>query len=74
MSLFPAWRAPSDRHFNLARLFVGSEGTLGLTVEATLTLVELPRAGPRSSSSSPDLLEALAATPSILDMLRPRSR
>jgi FAD/FMN-containing dehydrogenase len=30
--------------FNLARLFIGSEGTLGVTVEAKLRLVELPRA------------------------------
>ena len=39
--------------FNLARLFIGSEGTLGVTVEAKLRLVELPKPGPRSSSSSP---------------------
>ena len=34
----------SDSRFNLARLLVGSEGTLGVTVEAKLRLVELPRA------------------------------
>ena len=54
MSLFPsASAARGGIRFNLARLFVGSEGTLGVTVEAKLKLVELPRAGPRSSSSSP---------------------
>ena len=44
MSLFPPSESgPIDTDFNLARLFVGSEGTLGLTVEAKLKLVELPR-------------------------------
>ena len=32
-----------DGHLNLARLLVGSEGTLGLVTEATLRTVELPR-------------------------------
>ena len=45
MSLFPsARRAEAGSGFNLARLLVGSEGTLGVTVEAKLALVELPRA------------------------------
>src|SRR5262249_33818268 len=52
--------------FNLARLFVGSEGTLGLTVEAKLRLVELPRARATLVVEFADLLEALAATPLIL--------
>src|SRR5262249_59362895 len=30
--------------FNLAELFVGSEGTLGIVLEAKLRLVDLPRA------------------------------
>ncbi len=45
--------ARGDTRFNLARLLVGSEGTLGVTVEAKLKLVELPRAEQRWSSSSP---------------------
>ena len=52
--------------FNLSRLFVGSEGTLGLTVEAKLKLVELPRAKAVLVVQFADLLEALAATPLIL--------
>ena len=52
--------------FNLSRLFVGSEGTLGLTVEAKLKLVELPRAKAVLVVQFANLLEALAATPLIL--------
>ncbi len=52
--------------FNLARLFVGSEGTLGFTVEAKLHLVELPRARATLVIQFAGLLEALAATPLIL--------
>ncbi len=59
-------RRTSDGDFNLARLFVGSEGTLGLTVEAKLKLVELPRARATLVVEFAGLLEALAATPLIL--------
>ena len=52
--------------FNLARLFVGSEGTLGVTVEATLRLVPLPRARATLVVQFADLLDALAAPPTIL--------
>jgi FAD/FMN-containing dehydrogenase/Fe-S oxidoreductase len=52
--------------FNLAHLFVGSEGTLGVVVEARLRLVELPRAKALLVVQFHDLLEALAATPQIL--------
>ena len=55
--------SPSPVHFNLARLFVGSEGTLGVTVEAKLRLVELPRARATLVVEFAGLLEALAATP-----------
>ena len=55
-----------DPRLNLARMFVGSEGTLGLTVEAKLRLVELPRARATLVVEFADLLEALAATPMIL--------
>jgi Fe-S oxidoreductase len=47
-------------------LLVGSEGTLALTLEAKLRLVELPRARGLLVVSFDHLLEALAATPLIL--------
>ncbi|MBI2803384.1 MAG: FAD-binding protein [Planctomycetes bacterium] len=52
--------------FNLANLFVGSEGTLGIVLEAKLRLVELPRAKALLVVQFDDLLDALAATPTIL--------
>jgi FAD/FMN-containing dehydrogenase/Fe-S oxidoreductase len=51
---------------NLADLFVGSEGTLGIVLEAKLRLIELPRAKSLLVVQFADLLEALAATPAIL--------
>ncbi len=59
-------RVQGRQEFNLSSLFVGSEGTLGLTVEAKLKLVELPRARATLVVQFADLLEALAATPLIL--------
>ena len=59
-------REQARGEFNLSRLFVGSEGTLGVTVEAKLKLVELPRAKAVLIVQFTDLLEALAATPLIL--------
>src|SRR5206468_5439920 len=35
---------PPAPRFNLAHLFVGSEGTLGIVLEAKLRLIELPKA------------------------------
>ncbi|MFI5461282.1 MAG: FAD-binding and (Fe-S)-binding domain-containing protein [Isosphaerales bacterium] len=52
--------------FNLAKLLVGSEGTLGVTVEAKLALVERPRAKATLVVEFAGLLEALAAVPLIL--------
>jgi Fe-S oxidoreductase len=52
--------------FNLADLFVGSEGTLGVVVEAKLRLVELPKVKAVLVAQFRDLLEALAAAPIIL--------
>lgn len=51
---------------NLAHLFVGSEGTLGIVLEAKLRLVELPKAKALLVLQFADLLDALAATPAIL--------
>ena len=58
--------APRARPVNLARLFVGSEGTLGVVLEAKVRLVELPRGRALLVVQFNDLLEALAATPLIL--------
>src|SRR6185503_2670318 len=54
------------RPFNLARLFVGSEGTLGIVLEAKLKLVPLPAAKVLLAVQFDDLLDALGATPIVL--------
>jgi FAD/FMN-containing dehydrogenase/Fe-S oxidoreductase len=59
------WPAPGI--FNLVNLLVGSEGTLGVVLEAKLNVVELPRAKGLLVVQFPDLLDALAATPIILE-------
>jgi FAD/FMN-containing dehydrogenase/Fe-S oxidoreductase len=51
---------------NLAKMMVGSEGTLGVVLEAKLRLVPLPKAKAVMVICFADLLEALAATPAIL--------
>jgi FAD/FMN-containing dehydrogenase/Fe-S oxidoreductase len=53
--------------FNLTGLFVGSEGTLGITLEAKLRLIELPKAKALLVIHFTELLDALAATPGILE-------
>ncbi len=52
--------------FNMARLMVGSEGTLGVVLEAKLALVPLPKFKAVLAIQFADLLEALEATPVIL--------
>jgi FAD/FMN-containing dehydrogenase/Fe-S oxidoreductase len=54
------------RPFNLAKLIVGSEGTLGLIVAAKLNLVPLPAAKAVLTIEFEELLDALAATPLVL--------
>ena len=49
--------------FNLAKLIVGSEGTLGLVVAAKIDLVALPAAKAVLTIEFDELLDALAATP-----------
>ncbi len=51
---------------NLARIMVGSEGTLGIVLEAKLRLVPLPKAKAVMVILFADLLESLAAAPVIL--------
>jgi FAD/FMN-containing dehydrogenase/Fe-S oxidoreductase len=55
-----------SRPFNLAKLIVGSEGTLGLVAEAKINLVPLPGAKAVLAIEFEDLSDALGATPSIL--------
>ena len=52
--------------FDLTRLLIGSEGTLGIVVEARVRLVALPKAKAVMAIQFADLLEALEATPVIL--------
>jgi FAD/FMN-containing dehydrogenase/Fe-S oxidoreductase len=52
---------------NLAYLLVGSEGTLAVTLEAKLRLIELPRAKALLVLHFAELLDALGATPAILE-------
>jgi FAD/FMN-containing dehydrogenase/Fe-S oxidoreductase len=51
---------------NLAKLMVGSEGTLGVVLEAKVRLVPLPKAKAVMVITFADLLEALSAAPVIL--------
>src|SRR5579885_2256198 len=51
---------------NLAKIMVGSEGTLGIVLEAKLKLVPLPNAKAILVILFADLLEALEAIPAIL--------
>jgi FAD/FMN-containing dehydrogenase/Fe-S oxidoreductase len=55
-----------ENPFNLAKLMVGSEGTLGIVLEAKVNLVPLPKAKAVLAIQFADLLAALQATPAIL--------
>ena len=54
------------KNVNLAKLMVGSEGTLGVVLEAKLRLVPLPKAKAVMVVGFRELLESLHATPAIL--------
>ena len=54
------------RPVDLTRIIVGSEGTLGFVVEATLSLVPLPAAKAVLTLEFDALLDALGATPLVL--------
>jgi len=60
----------SDHSINLATLFAGSEGTLGLIRKATIRLVPLPAHTILAVLNYPSIAEACDAVPSILE-LRP---
>ncbi len=51
---------------NLAKIMVGSEGTLGVVLEAKVRLVPLPKAKAVMVIGFEDILESLGATPVIL--------
>jgi FAD/FMN-containing dehydrogenase/Fe-S oxidoreductase len=61
------FRPGSGVPFDLTRLFLGSEGTLGVVVEAKLRLVDLPAVKAVLVAQFDDLLDALAATPAVLE-------
>jgi FAD/FMN-containing dehydrogenase/Fe-S oxidoreductase len=54
------------RPFNLAKMLVGSEGTLAVVLGARINLVPLPNAKSVLAIQFHDLLQSLAATPLIL--------
>ena len=55
-----------NKPINLARIMVGSEGTLGVVLEAKLNLVPLPKAKAVMVIGFEHILEALSAAPVIL--------
>ncbi|HUE88211.1 MAG TPA: FAD-linked oxidase C-terminal domain-containing protein [Vicinamibacterales bacterium] len=55
-----------SRPVNLSRIVIGSEGTLGIVVEAKIALVPLPRARVVLAVEFGSVLDALAATPAVL--------
>ncbi len=55
-----------DKPVNLAKIMVGSEGTLGVVLEAKLNLVPLPKAKAVMVIGFEQLLESLSAAPVIL--------
>jgi len=56
----------ADRPINMAKLMVGSEGTLGVVLSAKVNLVPLPQAKAVLAVQFASLLESLAAAPLIL--------
>ena len=66
LDAFTPARIEAGEPFNLAKLIVGSEGTLGLILEARLNLVPLPKAKAVLTIEYDNLLDALGETPAIL--------
>src|SRR5437870_3752470 len=56
----------ANKPVNMAKIMVGSEGTLGIVLEAKLRLVPLPKAKAVMVIPFADLLGSLSATPVIL--------
>jgi FAD/FMN-containing dehydrogenase/Fe-S oxidoreductase len=59
--------AAGEDVLNLAKLFVGAEGTLGVVVEATLDLVTVPAETAVALYCFDDLVDAVAAVPTALE-------
>jgi FAD/FMN-containing dehydrogenase/Fe-S oxidoreductase len=60
-------REGGDRVINLSKLVVGAEGTLGVVVEATLSLVTRPEKTALAVCWYDDLIDALASVPAALE-------
>ncbi len=56
-----------ERVMNLSKLFVGSEGTLGVVVEAEVSLVPAPESTALALYCFHDLVDAMRAVPEALD-------
>jgi FAD/FMN-containing dehydrogenase/Fe-S oxidoreductase len=56
-----------ERVINLSKLFVGAEGTLGVVVEATLSLVTVPEETALALYCFDDLVETMQAVPEALE-------
>ncbi|MFC7202137.1 FAD-binding and (Fe-S)-binding domain-containing protein [Haloferax namakaokahaiae] len=56
-----------EQVINLSKLLVGSEGTLGVVVEATLSLVTVPEESALVLFAFDDLIDAMVAVPDALD-------
>lgn len=57
----------ATQYVNLAKLFVGAEGTLGVVVSATLSLVSLPEETAVVLYCFSDLVDAMEAVPEALE-------
>src|SRR5882757_543521 len=64
----------SSAGYDLTRLMVGSEGTLGVITEVTLKLYPLPEAVTAATCSFPDIASAVRATIQIIQMGVPIAR
>jgi D-lactate dehydrogenase (cytochrome) len=64
----------SSAGYDLTRLFVGSEGTLGIMTEITLRLYPLPEAVSAAICSSPSVADAVNTTIAIIQMGVPIAR
>ena len=64
---YEAVRAGDRKTVNLARVFAGSEGTLGVVTEATVSLVPVPETKAMALLAYDDLLTALTDVATILE-------